>query len=68
MSVSTFVLTESEIRECARNPVVLRALADWREVQLLEMDSIGLADFGVEARQSQLLAEAERIEREVVNG
>lgn len=63
--------TNTELKEMQNNPESLRILADYHEVQLTMADAIG--DFKEcvnfhEKRKAELLAEANRIEVEWING
>ena len=63
--------TDNELKEMQTNPEALRVLANYHEVQATMADAIG--DFKEcvtfhEARKAELLAEADRIDLEWING
>lgn len=61
------MLTKSELDECERNPVVLRALSDYHDCKATEAAAIGDMEMSVEFHETRahwLRGEADRIERE----
>lgn len=65
----TFALLDSELKAAPGDPTVLRAIADWHDVQATMADGMDMADSTKwhTEREKVLRAEADRIEKEWEN-